>query len=360
MEPSNTLTQTPDASRTPCEPNARGGVLLIFLLANLEFPVGLTGMPSKPRIQFEGARYHVINRGNYRGDIFSSEGASESFLRTLAEAAQNYGWKIHAYVIMRNHYHLAIETPKANLSTGMHWLQATFASRFNRFRKVNGRLFQGPYKALLLENMEMLCRVVDYIHLNPVRARVLAPAHVGTFRWSSLNVLRKKGKRPAWLEAHEWLEARGGWHDTPEGIAAYEEYLAALGNDDAAQKQAGLEKLSTGWALGTPAWKQALAREYAQRARLFGMGLEKDELVEIRQAENENALAQALKAAGRQEQDLQTRPRAQAWKIKMALELRGSGVPVNWLARRLHLGKATSVRSLLSRSRRNKDHEKTP
>ena len=309
-------------------------------------------MPSKPRIQFEGARYHVINRGNYRSDIFSTEGAAESFLRTLAETAEQYGWKVHAYVLMRNHYHLAIETPKANLSAGMHWLQTTFASRFNRFRKVNGRLFQGPYKALLLEDMKVLCRVVDYIHLNPVRAGVVAPARAGEFALSSLSVLRRKGKRPSWLQAREWLESRGGWHDTPKGIAAYEEYLTALGNDDVAQKQAGLEKLSMGWAIGTDMWKQALAREYAQRSRIFGMGLKKDELAEIRQAQNENALAQALKTAGKQDQDLQTRPRAQAWKIKMALELRESGVPLNWIAKRLQLGKDSSVRSLLSRARK--------
>jgi len=252
---------------------------------------------------------------------------------------------------MRNHYHLAIETPKANLSAGMHWLQATFASRFNRFRKANGRLFQGPYKALLLEDMKALCRVVDYIHLNPVRAGIVAPAKVGEFALSSLNVLRKNGKRQAWLAAREWLEARGGWQDTAKGMAAYEEYLAKLGNDDAAQKQAGLEKLSLGWAIGTDAWKQSMAKEYAQRSRIFGMGLEKDELAEMRNAHNENALAKALKTAGKQEQDLQTKPRAQAWKIRMALELRTSGVPVNWIAKRLHLGKASSVSSYLSKAR---------
>ena len=272
-------------------------------------------------------------------------------MRTLAEAADQYGWKVHAYVIMRNHYHLAIETPKANLSAGMHWLQATFASRFNRFRKANGRLFQGPYKALLLEDMKALCRVVDYIHLNPVRAGIVAPAKVGEFALSSLNVLRKNGKRQAWLAAREWLEARGGWQDTAKGMAAYEEYLAKLGNDDAAQKQAGLEKLSLGWAIGTDAWKQSMAKEYAQRSRIFGMGLEKDELAEMRNAHNENALAKALKTAGKQEQDLQTKPRAQAWKIRMALELRTSGVPVNWIAKRLHLGKASSVSSYLSKAR---------
>ena len=310
-------------------------------------------MPSRPRIQYEGARYHVINRGNYRNDIFSTPGAAESFVRTLAQAAEQYAWKVHAYALMRNHYHLAIETPKANLSAGMHWLQATYASRFNRFRKENGRLFQGPYKALLMEDMEILCRVVDYIHLNPVRARVVAPEQAGSYAWSSLAVLKREGKAPAWLVSREWLEARGGWPDTAEGIAAYEKYLEALGADEAAQKQAGLEKLSMGWALGTDAWKQAMAREHSQRSRIFGTGLEKDEMAEMRRVENENALKRALEAAGKTEPELQSRPRAQAWKIKLALELRASGVPVNWIARRLCLGKPSSVRSYLTRARNN-------
>ena len=102
------------------------------------------------RIQYEGALYHVINRGNYRSDIYASDGAAQSFLSTVIEAVQRHGWQLHAYVIMRNHYHLAIETPLPNLTIGMRWLQSTAATRFNRFRKENGHVFQGRYKALLL------------------------------------------------------------------------------------------------------------------------------------------------------------------------------------------------------------------
>lgn len=255
---------------------------------------------------------------------------------------------------MRNHYHLAIETAKPNLSAGMHWFQGTFASRFNRFRKENGRLFQGPYKALLMEDTGILCRVVDYIHLNPVRAGVVAPIHAGDYPWSSLRVLGgKKTARPAGLTAIEWLEARGGWKDTPKGVAEYVKYLAGIGKSEAAQRKAGLENLSRGWALGTHGWKKALAREYAQGAPMRNTGMEKDEVKEIREAHNENTLEQALAKAGRTEDELPTRPRAQAWKIKMALEMRDAGVPVKWLARRMHLGKASSVRSLLSKARNN-------
>lgn len=309
-------------------------------------------MPSKMRIQYEGARYHVINRGNYRSDVFAAKGAAESFMRTLEEAAGQYAWKVHAYAIMRNHYHLAIEMPKANLSKGMHWLQCTFASRFNRFRKQSGRLFQGPYKALPIEDVGGLCRVVDYIHLNPVRAGAVAPANVRSYAWSSLNVFSGK-KSMAWLTSGEWLSARG-WKATPKGMRAYEEYLIGLGKDEAAQKEAGLIKLSEGWAIGTEGWKRALAKEYAQRRAVSGRGLGRDELVEIRRAQNENALERALKKAGRAEAELKTKPRMQKWKVEVALEMRKEGVPVTWLAERLQLGKATSLRTHMWQARRQK------
>jgi putative transposase len=79
------------------------------------------------RIQFPGAIYHVINRGNYRRDLFLSAAEAKAFLETVREARDLMGWRVHAYVLMRNHYHLAIETPEPNLVEGMHWLQSTWA-----------------------------------------------------------------------------------------------------------------------------------------------------------------------------------------------------------------------------------------
>jgi REP element-mobilizing transposase RayT len=241
------------------------------------------------RIQFEGARYHVINRGNYRSDLFTATDSSEAFLRILHEAAERYGWRIHAYVLMRNHYHLALETPRPNLSEGMHWLQSTFATRFNRLHKQNGHLFQGRYKSILLEDLNALCRVVDYIHLNPVRAGIVAPAHVAQYTWSSLAAFEKK-KRQAGMCAQDWLRGRGGWVDNKKGMDAYVEYLCALGNDEEAQKKAGVKGLSRGWAIGTAGWKQALARELSRKT--YVEALPKEERREIMQEHWEEQLRQ--------------------------------------------------------------------
>ncbi|MEX2044828.1 MAG: transposase, partial [Opitutus sp.] len=139
-------------------------------------------MPRKLRLEYAGACYHVINRGNYRQAIFGGEGAAEAFERCLGEACGQFSWRIHAYVIMRNHFHLAVETPEPNLSAGMKWLQGTWANRFNRYRGLTGRPFQGRYKALHAEPGHALAQVAHYIHLNPVRARVTVAAELGGFR----------------------------------------------------------------------------------------------------------------------------------------------------------------------------------
>jgi REP element-mobilizing transposase RayT len=109
-------------------------------------------------LEFPGASYHVINRGNYRRDVFADDGAAESFRACLGEAGVKFASRVHAFVIMRNHFHLAVETPEPNLSAGMKWLQGTWAMRFNRFRTEVGRPFQGRYKALHVEARHALAR----------------------------------------------------------------------------------------------------------------------------------------------------------------------------------------------------------
>ncbi len=87
------------------------------------------------RLEFAGACYHVINRGNYRRTLFAESGAGESFELTLEATAVRFRWRVHAYAIMRNHFHLAVELTEPNLSEGMRWLQGTWVRRYNRYRK---------------------------------------------------------------------------------------------------------------------------------------------------------------------------------------------------------------------------------
>jgi putative transposase len=160
---------------------------------------------------------------------------------------------------MNNHYHLAVETPQPNLSAGMHWLESTYATRFNRFRSERGHLFQGRFQALRIENSAVLARVVDYIHLNPVRAKIIEPKDLAGFRWSSLRHL-VNGNRPPGLHV-DLLLGQWGMPDTPASWARYVEHLCALALDETEQKRLGFDGFGRGWAIGSAGWKRALAKE---------------------------------------------------------------------------------------------------
>ena len=291
------------------------------------------------------------NRGNYRRDLFENVGAAQAFLRALFECAAKFKWHVHAYVLMRNHFHLAIETPEPTLGEGMHWLQSTMATRFNRLRVENGHLFQGRYKGLLIEDFTALARVVDYIHLNPVRAKVVLPEQVAAYRWSSLPALLK-GPRPDALKAEDWLKARGGWKDDGQGRGAYVEYLREIGRDEAAWEREGLVGLSRGWAIGTHAWRQAIAKQHSQRS--LSVGLPREERVELREASWAKCLEVHLAQTGKISAELATKPLKQKWKVKLAARIReDSGASLAWLARHLHLGTPATLRGYLHQARKD-------
>src|SRR5882672_9133694 len=167
-------------------------------------------MARKLRLEFPGACYHVINRGNYRADIFRTEGARAAFEACLLEACARHNWVLHAFVVMSNHYHLALETPEGNLVKGMQWLQATFANRFNKLRGKRGHLFQGRYKALVVEEGEPLAEVCHYIHLNPVRAGLVEVGGLREYRHSSYWYLWLPKARPDCFRPEYTLQVVGG------------------------------------------------------------------------------------------------------------------------------------------------------
>jgi putative transposase len=307
-------------------------------------------MARKLRIQYEGALYHVINRGNYRRDVFETVGAASAFVATLLEATQLHEWHLHGYAVMRNHYHLAVGTPQANLVEGMHWLQSTFSTRFNRLRKERGHLFQGRYHALLIEDAAALSRVVDYIHLNPVRAGVVPPARVAEFRWSSLRQFRQ-ADRPKALLCAAWL-AHHGWEDNSVGLQHYVSYLTDLAENEAAQKRMGLEKMSVGWAIGTQGWRRSVAKDHAHLA--LNPGLEAKELQDFKEMRWRSVLEQGLGSAGKTVHDIQNDVGRSEWKIKLAMQLRESSAPYLWIAENLKMGKPGSVRAYIFRAKSNK------
>ncbi len=164
------------------------------------------------RIQYPGALYHVMCRGDRREAIFEGDGDREVFLETLGEVCGRTGFVIHAYVLMGNHYHLLLETPEGNLVAGMKWFQGTYTQRYNSRNRKTGHLFQGRYKAVPVESEGgSFARVATYIHLNPARAGLvdLATGSLADWRWSSYPAYIGLAKRPEWLGRERLLSACG-------------------------------------------------------------------------------------------------------------------------------------------------------
>jgi REP element-mobilizing transposase RayT len=129
-------------------------------------------MPRQRRIEYPGAIYHVLSRGDRREDICHDEVDRQEFRKTLAEACQKADFQVHAYCLMRNHLHLVVETPKGHLVAGMRWLLSSYTLRLNHRRKLFGQVCSRRYKALVVDGRSpgYLKRVCDYVHLNPVPA----------------------------------------------------------------------------------------------------------------------------------------------------------------------------------------------
>ncbi len=150
------------------------------------------------RIEFPGAFYHVTSRGNERKAVFKSLRDREKFLSYLESATERYGAVIHIYCLMGNHYHLLLETPLGNLSKIMQHINGAYTNYFNTKRERSGHLFQGRYKAILVEVDEYAKQLSRYIHLNPVRAAMVKTPE--EYKWSSCRYYTVERKAPDWLQ----------------------------------------------------------------------------------------------------------------------------------------------------------------
>ncbi len=311
-------------------------------------------MPRPPRIEYPGAIYHVINRGNYRRDVFESVGAAQAFVQVVEEAVARFGWELGAYVVMRNHYHLAIRTPDPNLSAGMHWLQTTFASRFNRFRGVHGHLFQGRFQAVVLQNEGVWARVVDYIHLNPLRAKVVEPKLLPKFRWSSLPRFMQS-HCPQGFTAEPWM-ATLGLDDSPDGWSVYLKHLFDKYGREQAVPENERENWSFGWAIGEDDWKQALADRCKKQPPEVVGSEEVVEPREVRALRWERRFSELMREHGRSPQDLAMNGKGSGWKAQIADQhQRELGTSLVWLAQQLQIPRTARLRTQIWRLRKLRD-----
>lgn len=163
---------------------------------------------SRPlRLEYAGAFWHVTARGNERREIFRNDDDRTEFLRILGRTVTLFRWRLHAYVLMGNHYHLLVETPEPTLSRGMRLLNGLYTQGFNRRHRRVGHLFQGRFKAILVEKDAHLLELARYVVLNPVRAGITRGA--SAWPWSSDRATAGIEKAPPWLETAATLESFG-------------------------------------------------------------------------------------------------------------------------------------------------------
>ena len=190
-------------------------------------------MPRALRVEYEGACYHIMCRGNRGTKVFQSDADVGLWLTTLGEACERSQLIVHAYCVMNTHYHLLLETPKGNLVEGMKWLQGTFTQRYNARHKQWGHLFQSRYKAKVVDEDPAYFRTAGiYILLNPVDAGLLdlQRKDLSEYPWSSFSSqIGAPSKRPDWLQAERLISSCGIGVDTVAGRRAFAAYLKERG-----------------------------------------------------------------------------------------------------------------------------------
>ena len=303
-------------------------------------------MPRKERVEYAGAVYHVMDRGDRSETIFLGDGDRELFLKTLGQACERTGWHVHSYVLMGNHYHLLLETPEANLCAGMRWMQGTYTIRHNARHKQRGHLFQGRYKAVLVdaEDGTYFRTASDYIHLNPARAVLVREGEMlAGYSWSSFPELAgDPRKRHEWLSADRVLGGIGERDDT-RGRRAYREALERCTEDErgaGAIAEGTLKALRRGWCFGGEEFRQRVM-EMVPCAGMRSGG-------QIRNFHDEQEARRLIRVGLREFEmgleDLKSLKKGDARKIAIASAIKRRTIMGNeWIAGELKMGVASRV-----------------
>jgi hypothetical protein len=250
-------------------------------------------------------------------------------------------WKLHAFSLQPDQYHLALETPRGNLVAGVHWLQSAFGNRFSRTRGASARAFRGRYQAIMVEPGPMWANVVDYIHLGPVLSKVVTFDHLGAFRWSSYRFfLRPDAQpRPPFLVSSGWMQALG-LSDTPAGWSAYAQHLNELRSDPVRVKTT-FGAFGRGWAYGSAEFRRSLAEKLASHRTGETSG---PSMAENNRLDWRVQLDSGLKQLRRDLSEAAGSPKSAPWKIALAAWLKSNTSVLNrWLSEQLHMGPPDAV-----------------
>jgi putative transposase len=310
-------------------------------------------MARKLRVEYEGAIYHLMSRGDRQEPIFRDDSDRLLFLETLGQACAKTDWRVHAYCLMSNHFHLVVETPQANLVAGMKWFLGAYTSRFNRRHKLFGHLFSGRYKSLIVDGSGTgyLRTVCDYVHLNPVRARLLGPRQkLQDYRWSSYGeYLKSPARRCPWLRVGRVLGEMGIPKDSPAGRKQFQKRMEARRWEE---QPAEWKRVRRGWYLGDETFRKELVEAMGTKLGAEHYGEERQEAA---LAKAERIVAEELKRRRWKPEQLAHKPKGDREKIKMAERLRGeTTMTLAWIAERLRMGTKTHLAHLLYWKKREK------
>jgi len=310
-------------------------------------------MARKLRVEYEGAIYHVMNRGDRRERIFRGDSDRLLFLETLGEVCAKTDWQVHAYCLMSNHFHLVLETPQANLVAGMKWFLGAYTSRFNRKHRLFGHLFSGRYKALIVEGSGRgyLRTVCDYVHLNPVRAKLLGKQDkLRAYPWSSYREYLKHSKRrSSWLRIDRLLGEMGIPKDSGPGRKEFEKRMELRRCE---QEPEEWKRLRRGWCLGDETFRKELIEVMALRMGAEHYGQERQETA---LAKAERIVGEELKRLRWSEGTLEQRRKGDVDKIRIAQRLRReTTMTLGWIAERLRMGTKTHLTHLIYWDNRRK------
>ena len=247
---------------------------------------------------------------------------------------------------MSNHFHLVVETPRANLVAGMEWFWGVYTSRFNRRHKLFGHLFSGRYKSLIVDGSGTgyLKTVCDYVHLNPVRARLVKEEQrLESYRWSSYGLyLEWPSRRPAWLRTERLL---GEWGVRVDSAAGRRVFAAQMESRRAGEHDEEFKPLRRGWFFGEKQFRKELLSQMTERRGQWHYG---EELQESAEERAEQLIRAELKAKGWTEKELQERRKGDAFKVRLAERLRGeTTMTLRWIADRLGMGTRGHLTHLL-------------
>ena len=292
-------------------------------------------------------------RGNQSRKIFETQADADLFVRCLGEMCARNGTVVHAWCLMSNHYHLLLETPQGNLADAMKWFQGTFTQRYNARHKLWGHLFQGRYKAKVIDDADAsyFRTVSEYIHLNPADAGLVKSGNLAGYLWSSYPFyLEPPAKRPDWLVVQEVLHACGIPDDSLKSRRAYQVYMdlchqsLAMKTMDVAA-QVVWKHMERGWMHGSAEFRKRMTDclEDQGKTQLKSV-VDAEQKRDLSEASANVVLQKCLMFFGVKPDELRRLPKSDPAKMLIAGLLRYHyPVSTEWVSKQLMMGHFTTV-----------------